>query len=99
MIMNKKIDIYKVESKYSKPDINIFEEYEEDVYKILFILNNSNIITAIEKRIFTLYLETGSSRKAAEYCTIKYRRIAYIVRQVIDKIIVELKKNKNYGIN
>lgn len=97
--MKSKIDIYEIENKYKPIKIDMFSDYEEDVVMILLILNDINVITHIEKRIFTLYLETGSSRKAAEHCAIKYRRIAYIVRQVIDKINIELKKKKNYGIN
>jgi hypothetical protein len=87
-----KIDIYKIESEYCVKDIDVFSDYSEKLLKTLKILNDQNIITPTDKRIFCLYLELGSLRKTGKFMKLSYENIRTVVNDVKNKI----KENGNF---
>lgn len=81
-MMMMKINIYNIEEDLIPEKLNIFSDIDERLWVIKSILYDRALITDSEFRLFCLYLEAGSSRKAANNCLLKYRQIAYIVKRV-----------------
>lgn len=83
------INIYSLEDEYLRILDPLFED--DRLLKIKTILNNPTIIKPYERRIFLVYLETGSLRKAEEVCKVSHTHINNICKRVIKKIQDELK--------
>jgi len=87
------LNIYSEMIEYQVPSIDLFTDISNRTYKTYKALNNDNIISPDERRIFLAYLFYGSYRKTAKHTGImKYRQIGNIVVQVRNKI-------KNYVEN
>lgn len=84
------INIYKLEMEYTKQPYDIFTELDEELYdkinKILDILNDETKITAIEKRIFLLYVEEKSLRNVGKKLNTSYGTINNTIKNVKNKI-------------
>lgn len=84
--MSRRIDIYQIEEDFliNKEDTIWMDER---LLGIRDILNNSELVKPYERRIFLLYLEMGSLRKAEAVCGISHKNINEIYHRVRNIIL------------
>lgn len=84
----RKMDIYKIELDYSKKQLDEFSDFDIRVIKILNVLNNEELISPTQKRIFCLYLETNSMREVGRKLKISREKVRKIIVEIKNKILI-----------
>ena len=84
----RKMDIYKIELDYNIKQFDVFSEIDTRVIKILNVLNNEELITPTQKRIFCLYLETNSMREVGRTLKISREKVRKIIVEIKNKILI-----------
>ena len=87
----KEINIYEIEKEYENVSETLWVD-DNRMYRVKSILNDGSVISKLDKRIFLLYLEMGSLRKAANVCGISHKTINEIYHKVKNIIIDKLKE-------
>ena len=82
------MDIYKIELDYNIKQFDVFSEIDTRVIKILNVLNNEELITPTQKRIFCLYLETNSMREVGRTLKISREKVRKIIVEIKNKILI-----------
>lgn len=86
-------DIYTVEQQFNMLGSNDpFSNCPNILRDTIAILNDTSIISPEERRIFYLYAEVGSARRASDFCGKRKHLITGAIRNVKEKVYKRLEQ-------